>query len=425
MSNEAMKRSLRELCRIESVAGIDVSDDAPYGEGCAQALDYALELCRRSGFETKLCGQHRCGWAQIGEGETIVGILAHLDVVPAGSGWVYPAYDLTEADGRLYGRGVSDDKGPAIACIYAMKDILDAGLPLKRRVRIIFGQSEETGDWDDMAYYREHEELPVFGFTPDADFPAIYGEKRLLNYTLTMPLEESGLLDIRGGSASNVVPDHCEARLMIDGRERCITASGKASHASTPEDGENAIAALAAKLEPLLPQSPFVRFCRDRIGSSLNGELTGCALVDRESGKLTMNVGTIGVSDGKVVMEIDVRAPVTFEASAVTEPLRRAAAEYGIEVALTQDTPPVYLDKNGAVIQKLLAVYREETGDYSEPTVIGGGTYARAMDHIVAFGPMFPGRELTEHQRNEYLLTEDFCRLRSIYRKAILALASD
>ena len=202
MNNEEMKRSLRELCRIESVAGIDVSDDAPYGAGCAQALDYALELCRRLGFETKLCDKHRCGWAQIGAGDTVVGILAHLDVVPAGSGWSHPAYDLTEENGRLYGRGVSDDKGPTIACIYAMKDILDAGLPLKRRVRIIFGQSEESGDWDDMAYYREHEELPVFGFTPDADFPAIYGEKRLLNYKLTMPLEESGLLDICGGSSS-------------------------------------------------------------------------------------------------------------------------------------------------------------------------------------------------------------------------------
>ena len=349
MNNEEMKRYLRELCRIESVAGIDVSDDAPYGAGCAQALDYALELCRRLGFETKLCENHRCGWAQIGAGETVVGILAHLDVVPAGSGWSHPAYDLTEENGRLYGRGVSDDKGPTIACIYAMNDILDAGISLKRRVRIIFGQSEESGDWDDMAYYREHEELPVFGFTPDADFPAIYGEKRLLNYKLTMPLEESGLLDIRGGSASNVVPDHCEARLLIDGREKCITASGKASHASTPEDGENAIAALAEKLASPLPQSPFVRFYRDCIGSSLNGELMGCALADIESGKLTMNVGTIGVTDGSLVMEIDVRAPVTFEADAVTEPLRRAAAEYGIEVTLTQDTPPVYMDKNGNV----------------------------------------------------------------------------
>lgn len=115
MDNEEMKSSLRELCRIESVAGIDVSNDAPYGAGCAQALDYVLELCRRLGFETKLCDKHRCGWAQIGAGETVVGILAHLDVVPAGSGWSYPAYDLTEENGRLYGRGVSDDKGPAIA----------------------------------------------------------------------------------------------------------------------------------------------------------------------------------------------------------------------------------------------------------------------------------------------------------------------
>ena len=412
---------LRGLCAIESVAGADVSENAPYGAGSAAALDYVLSLCDSFGFRTKLCENHRCGWAEIGQGEELVGILVHLDVVPAGTGWDYPPFDLTEAGDRLYGRGVIDDKGPAMACIYAMKDLLDEGAPLARRVRIIFGQSEETGVWEDMEYYKRHEEIPAFGFTPDADFPAIFGEKRILCLELTMPKAGTGLEEIRGGSASNMVADWCRAVLSSGGET--LETAGKAAHASTPEDGENAITAMMERLEALLPESPLVRFYRTCIGDSLHGERMGCALEDPQSGRLTMNAGVIASTDTEVTLTLDVREPVTFPDEAVLGPVRRAAEAFGMTMEVTENTPPVYMDKNGPVITKLLSVYREMTGDPSEPQVIGGGTYARAMDHIVAFGPMLPGRELTEHQKNEYMLKSDLLLIRKLYRAAIRALA--
>ena len=191
-SNEEMIAALGDLVRINSVAGVNVTPLAPYGEGPARALESTLALCASLGMDT-VNRDGKVGWAEIGQGEEMVGVLVHLDVVPAGEGWDYPAWDLTEENGRLYGRGVIDDKGPAIACIYAMKDLLDSGVKLNRRIRLIFGQSEEVGVWEDMEWYKAHEELPVFGFTPDADFPAIYGEKGILCMELSLPLSASAL----------------------------------------------------------------------------------------------------------------------------------------------------------------------------------------------------------------------------------------
>ena len=421
LSNERFIESLKQLCSIESVAGVDIGENAPYGKGSAEALDFMLSLCESFGFRTKCCADHRCGWAEIGEGEEIVGILGHLDVVPAGTGWDYPAYGLTEDGDRIYGRGVVDDKGPTMACVYAMKDLLDSGVKLDRRVRIVFGQSEETGVWDDMEYYKANEEPITFGFTPDADFPAIYGEKRILCFDLK--LSDADGLVINGGSASNMVADRCSASVTRDGTVTEWETSGRAAHASTPEDGVNAISALMEKLGEVIPAHPFVSFYRKYIGLAFNGENMGCALADEQSGALTMNVGMVRTDDSGITLTVDVREPVTFSDRAVLDPVEAAAAEYGLRVVVTENTPAVYMDKNGPVITKLLEVYRAETGDLSEPTVIGGGTYARAMDNIVAFGPMQPGRELTEHQKNEYILKEDLLLVRKIYRNAICALA--
>lgn len=417
-SNEEMLSVLRELVRIRSVAGEDVTPLAPYGTGPATALEHVLKLCGSFGMRT-VNRDGKVGWAEIGEGEEMVGVLAHLDVVPAGEGWDYPAYDLTQKDGKLYGRGVVDDKGPAIACIFAMKDLLDSGVELKRRIRVIFGQSEETGAWKDMEWYRQHEELPVFGFTPDADFPAIYGEKGILGIEVSLPLERSLLDEIEGGDAGNMVPDWCRA----SAGGRFYETSGRAAHASTPEDGDSAIIKMMALLERDFPQDPLVAFFHTHIGSALHGERMGCALYDDKSGSLTMNAGTLRVKDGRIILKIDVRNPVTFPVQAVLEPMGRAAKEFGLDVRVTENNPPIYMEKNGRIIQALLEVYRAATGDMSEPTVIGGGTYARAMDHIVAFGPMMPGRELTEHQKNEYMLQEDFFAIRRIYRTAMERLA--
>lgn len=423
-----MIESLKKLCSINSVAVGDEQDntyirvgctsDAPYGEGPKKALDYMLSLCDSFGFRVKNCG-NRLGYAEIGEGEEIFGILVHLDVVPAGNGWDYDPFDLTEVDGKIYGRGSTDDKGPAIAAVYAMKDILDSGVKLKRRIRIIFGQTEETGEWTDMDYYKQTEELPAMGFTPDADFPTIYCEKGILHTEITLKDSEGIFKVLDAGLAVNMVPDFAHAELN-DGR--VFDETGKSAHGSTPEDGENAISKLMKTLEDAGVDSSFVRFYNSCIGFRLDGSGIGADFSDESSGGLTLNAGTLTLEDGQIKLALDMRCPATIPLEEIAQSISKALAPYGASSRTLHFMDSVFMDKSSDLITKLNNAYYQVTGRNDKPIVMGGGTYARAMSNIVAFGPMIPGRELTEHQKNEYILKEDFLMLREIYRTALLNL---
>lgn len=409
------------LIAIDSVAFQDVTEQAPYGIGPARALDYVMDLCRQLGIRTENCGG-KVAWAEIGSGEEIVGILGHLDVVPAGTDWTHnPAGEIS--GDRLYGRGAADDKGPTMAALYAMKELQDAGVPLKRRVRLIFGQCEEVGDWEDMEYYKATQQLPVFGFTPDADFPAIYGEKGILDFEVTSPLGD--ILSIEGGDACNMVPGWCRCVCLgPDGARHELEVQGRSAHASTPEKGENAITKLMNQLAQLGVKSPLVDFYQAHMGWDYHGGKLGCGLEDVQSGKLTVNAGLVRTREGKAVLNLDVRNPVTFSPKDVEEPLDRACRNFGLTWARTGSSDPVYMDKDGQVVRTMTEIYRQVTGDDTQPTVIGGGTYARSMPGIVAFGPMMPGRECTEHQKDEYILVEDLLTAKEIYRRTIERLAN-
>ena len=422
MDKETFLAALKDLMAIESVAMLDPDDAHPYGSAPAAALDYVLALCQRFNIRTVNRDGH-VAWAEIGQGDEIVGILSHLDVVPVGEGWQHDPKGEVCGD-RLYGRGAVDDKGPTLAALFAMKELQDAGTPLRRRVRLIFGQCEEVSSWDDIEYYKAHEQLPVFGFTPDADFPAIYGEKRILNYELRMPLKGSGLLSASGGDAPNMVPAWAEAVPENDEGPVTYRAEGHSAHASTPEKGLNAISVLMETLAGIGVDSPLVRFYERHIGFDNSGGKIGCDFADEQSGVLTMNAGLLRCKEEDVVLTLDIRSPVTVEERCVREAIEEACTPYGIALFCTENSAPVYMDKDGQVIQAMLEVYREVTGDFSEPTVIGGGTYARAMPGIVAFGPMQPGRECTEHQADEYILLDDLFQAEEIYRRTIEKLAN-
>lgn len=411
-----MIEALQGLLEIESICRYG-EDSYPYGEGPAKALDYVLELCGRFGFRTKNA-DYRYGYAEIGEGSELIGILAHLDTVPAGSGWKYPPFAGTLSDGRLYGRGVQDDKGPAIASIFAMKELLDSGRPLRKRIRIIFGQDEETGDWNDIKAYKEAEELPDYGFTPDGDFPAIYAEKGIMLVELSMGLADSGFDDVAGGSAPNMVADFCRA----SAGGRIFEAHGRSAHASLPWEGDNAITRLMCQLAELPDaQEPpaFAAAYKALIGDSFNGAYMNCDVRDEVSGGLTMNAGTLSVEDGQIKLMLDVRYPVTFDGGELLQRMREAAEPYGMTVRSPYGMKPVYMDRNGGIIKCLLDAYRTVTGDMTEPAVSGGGTYARSMERIVAFGPGFPGKPNTEHEKNENMEVKDLLALKEIYRTAL------
>lgn len=402
--------AVKKLVSIPSISGTPEVEEA---------LECALAIADELGFRTKNCGG-KLGYAEIGQGEEMMGILCHLDVVPTGGEWKHDPFGGEIEDGRIYGRGVMDDKGPAAAALFAMKDILESGLRLNKRVRIIFGCQEETGEWEDMDYYKEHEEIPTFGFTPDADFPAIYGEKGILMVRLSMDAEKSGFRALSGGEAPNMVADWAKA-VLADGT--VLETAGTAAHGSTPEEGENAITKLMEQAAEA--GAAFAEFYMNRIGWRLDGSAIGIGLSDDASGPLTFNVGKAELANGKVSLDVDIRYPVTFTEKEVMDRLRSTAEKDGVTVSAITSMAPVYMDKESFVITKLMESYREVTGDDTEPTVMGGGTYARAMANIVAFGPVFPGRECTEHKKDEWIYVSDLEKAREIYRLAIKKLACE
>lgn len=418
MDKNKFMNALMGLLAIDSVALVDIDEAHPYGKAPAQALDYVLNLCAELGIRT-VNRSGKVAWAEIGEGDEIVGILGHLDIVPVGDGWTHNPYGEICGD-RLYGRGTVDDKGPTLAALFAMKDLQDAGVQLNRRVRLIFGQCEEVGDWEDMQWYCEHEEMPVFGFTPDAEFPAIYGEKGIMRFELSMPLAESGVDSAEGGDAGNMVAGW--ARATVDGKD--YTVEGVSAHASTPDKGVNAISKLMETLVANGHSGKLIAFYNKHVGFDYNGGKMGCGFEDEQSGKLTLNAGTLRTEGDTIKLVLDIRCPVTYTIEQVQGAIETACAPYGIAVELTAQNKSIYMDKNGQVIQTMIGVYRDVTGDMTEPMVIGGGTYARAMPGIVAFGPMQPGREATEHQKNEYILLEDLYQAQEIYRITIEKLAN-
>lgn len=415
-----MIKHLQELIAIPSVTAAPSEEGMPFGREVHRALLYVLDLCENLGFRTKNLDNY-LGYAEIGQGDEMMGILCHLDVVPVGNDWDYPPFGGEIHQGKIYGRGVMDDKGPAMAVIYAMKDILDSGVQLGKRVRIIFGCQEEDGDWADMEYYKAHEEIPQYGFTPDADFPAIHGEKGIAMVNISMSAQHAGFEEITGGMAANMVPDNAKA-VIIDqkGNRVQLEKKGKSAHGSMPEDGENAISKLMEEIHALNPNSSkFAAFYMDKIGFDLHGQHINLGISDEASGQLTLNAGTIKKENGTVILSLDIRYPVTFTLDEIVTRIKTSVESYDVDVSVDYSMKPVYMDKNGPVIKKLMEAYREVTGDETEALVIGGGTYARAMDHIVAFGPVFPGRELTEHQKNENIYVDDLEKARKIYKIAI------
>lgn len=449
-------KSVQESVRIKSVEE-SPKPNMPFGEGPYKSLEHALNLSNKLGFKTKNLEGY-AGYVEFGEGEETVGILAHLDVVPEGEGWTYPPYAAEIHDGKIYGRGTTDDKGPAIAVLYAMKALMESGVELKRKIRLILGTNEETG-WGCMDYYFKHEEPPTMGFTPDADFPVIHGEKGIIVFNLVQKLNSNicgcvKLINLKGGNAPNMVPDSAEAVLEVEnieefkekfdsfikGKDYKITidikdntakiiAKGISAHGSTPEKGENAISYLMETLGNILGGNcdicNFINLYNERIGFKHHGECIGCGLEDDVSGKLNFNPGVIKLDGENIVLTINVRYPIKSSAMEVYDGIRNNLKGTKLELVEGKgDTKPLYVPKDNFLVQKLMKVYKEQTGDMdSEPITIGGGTYARAMENAVAFGPMFPGQKELAHQKDEYISIEHLMKLTHIYAHALYELA--
>lgn len=462
---EGLINATQELVRIKSVRDTPEAG-APFGEGPAKALDKALQIASDLGFATTNLDGY-IGYAEYGEGDEYVAVLAHLDVVPEGEGWKYPPYGAEIHDGKIYGRGAIDDKGPAMASLYALKAVRDANLPLSKRVRVIFGCSEETGG-PDVEHYLKLEKAPVSGFTPDAYFPAIYAEKGLMSFDLSKNLssdlraEQPGdisIMSIQGGTAYNIVPDKAVARIQATDLDQVagacsefagetgynltaeiesgnddaagtvlITSVGKAAHGSTPYKGVNAAMQLIAFLASLdlggSEMSEAIRFLNASIDMESDGKSFGLAMEDEPSGNLTLCVGLVNATPESMVLGLNIRYPVTYKFQDVMGRFNQTIEGTGFVAENWQaNQSPLYYPKDSPLILTLTRVYAEQTGRNDSAIAIGGGTYAKEMPNIVASGPMMPGQEEVEHQANEYIVIDQLINVTKIYAQDIYELA--
>lgn len=411
---------LTKLISIPSVGG-EPEDGAPYGKAPREALDFFLEEAREAGFTTGVVGD-RAGFVEFGSGDRLIGIVCHLDVVPAGDGWNSDPFTLTFKEDVMYGRGIIDDKGPAAASFFAMKSLLDDGkAPSDYRVRLILGTDEER-TCSCVEYYAENAEVPEFSITPDAEFPAIYCEKGILHVKVSgKPVEG---LTASGGSAANMVPATAKCTVGTDE----ILMTGKTAHASKPELGVNAIALLADAVESFgydLNNYPILKFVKEFDGPAF----TGCDIED-ESGALTSNIGILKADENECSLIIDFRVPYSFSLDAVYTTLKNKASEYGLKVEVESSMDSIYKDKNSPSILKLTDIwkahmdkftdFKEEYRDqYTEAMAIGGGTYARHIPNTVAFGVQAPWHVDQCHQANEHVAVSDFLQWVEIIREVI------
>ena len=444
---DQMIACLQENLRIPSVEG-SPEEGAPYGVEVRRSLDHALAAAEALGFRTVNVDGHM-GWCEFGEGEEMVAVLGHLDVVPAGNGWTVEPYGGEISDGKIWGRGTTDDKGPSIAALYALAALRDTGLPIRRRVRVLLGCNEETGSNDVKYYLRQSGEIPVMGFTPDGEYPVINGEKGIINATFSAAYQQEGdlkLVALKGGSAPNVVPSHAYADFECDdamATALCklystaikfsrrpggfrIESFGVNAHGSTPEQGENAIGRLMFALDNLPLEGELadaIHFLAEKLGMETNGTSAGIYLRDDVSGELTLNWGTMEADENKLNLVINYRYPVTFGHDDCAPAFNRLFTEAGFTLEHEFHKDKLYIPEDSELVTTLLSVYTEQTGLEGRPKCIGGGTYAKAIPNILAFGPHFPGDEGREHKPDEFISIDLLMKNAQIIAHAMYALA--
>lgn len=435
---------LRSLVNIESTIDLEnKSEMAPYGPKIRQALDRFLEMGQRDGFKTVDVDGH-AAYIEYGEGEELVGVLGHLDIVPLGEGWNYDPLALEEVNGYLFGRGSIDDKGPTVAAYHALKILKDNNVKLNRRVRLIVGCDEETG-FRGVEYYKKHCEIPSVGFVPDASFPLIYGEKGMLQVKLESQLNTI-ISHLEAGEAGNVVLGIVRASIdektkpkafkeflkthKLEGScsEDSYYLKGKFAHAMSPEQGLNAGVYL---LEFLANHhnDDYAKECY-KILYDYNGKGLNINFVGEHMGKLTMNLGVLKINQKHQSALLDIRYPDGFEAENIINTIKETVSHKGFDLKVLESKAKLFIDPKDQLIKTLEAIYRKHTGDNKSPLItMGGGTYAKAFENHVAYGMEFPLEIKPDfvgsfHQADEAVSIKSLLTATAIYTEAIVKLCN-
>ena len=460
-----MLKTLAEIVSKPSVKAEPVrTEDGkvyPFGKGVQEALECMLEIGKREGFDTYNDDNYagHIGWKSENGSDGYFGIVGHLDVVPVGTGWTTDPFTMTDkGDGFVYGRGTSDDKGPVVACLYALKALKEEGLEPKMDIRLVLGLDEETGHIS-ADHYTEHCGHPSLGFTPDADFPLVNGELGILIFELAQKFnsrpgrDEMRLTKLEGGVAPNAVPAYAKAvvtgskenydlissrakmyseetgyklKTKKQGSSLVIEAFGLAAHGAHPDLGLNAVSILMDFLGKISFASEevneFIDFYNDHIGFDLHGERIGCFFEDKPSGPLIFNVGMANINEDIATLSVNIRYPIKSTDDEVLGGIESVLDGTRIGLVTRAVQKPIHCHRADPICQTYMKAYIDETGDTeAEPMIIGGGTYAKMFNNILAFGAAFPHDPNTMHQADEKFSIDSFMKMARVYARAIKA----
>ena len=437
---DQMIEDIKMLCAIPSTQDDNtVAEFAPFGKANRQALDAMLKIGKRDGFKVEDVDGY-AGHIDIGEGNETFGILGHLDVVPVNEiGWDSDPFEVIIKDDKLYGRGVADDKWPLLAGYYAAKIINSLNLPVKMKIRVIFGCNEELGSRC-VKYYFSKKPYPKMGFTPDASFPVVYGEKAGGEFVIEGNVEKGGLIYLSAGNRANIVPETCEAvicgnyKQYVDsyksflsindltgdieeeGNHTKLVLKGKSAHASTPEEGINAVVYLCKYLATVV-DNKLVNFILEYL-DDCNGKKLGIDHVG-VMGPLTLNLGIISYCKENFKITLDLRCPHDMDFDNMISKFQTVCANYGFNESHNIGKA-LYVDPDSKLIKTLHEAYVNVTGDtVNKPQTMGGGTYAKSMPNCVAFGAEFLGEDNLIHGNNENIKIESLLKATEIYCQAI------
>ncbi|APX71038.1 dipeptidase PepV [Companilactobacillus allii] len=451
--SDELINDLTELVSIDSQRDIEhKTSEYPLGVGPAEALQTFLNFANRDGLKTKNV-DNLAGRIEFGDGDEMIGILAHVDVVPGGPGWNTDSFTPVIKDGNLYARGAADDKGPALASYYALKIIKELKLPTTKKAHLILGTDEES-EWVGMNHYMEKETMPETGFSPDGEFPAINGEKGIVSFILDFPKPSVGLVTkFNAGIRPNMVPQIASAELnlefgdideiksafskfineftdikgkiSVDDSIANIEITGKGAHAMEPFNGINAATYLATflnKLDLNDSQKLYFSFIANSLHLDFAGAKLGIQNTDDVMGSLTMTPDIFTFDDTKSTILLNIRYPKGDTGETLTEKINSALPD-GVSASIDgHNQLPHFVDANDPLIKALVGAYFDHTGDDTKPFTVGGGTYGRILKHGVAFGAMYPGDENVMHQPNEYINIDKLLKATAIYADAIYRL---
>ena len=448
-NSEKIIEDLAKFIAIPSVSG-KADEYGVYGKPVADAFAVLAKEARDLGLEVE-----DLGYAlriSIGEGDETFLVVAHGDVVPAGEGWTRPAYELTRENGILYGRGVLDDKGAAVAAMYSLAAVKNSGAVPKMRVSLVVGGDEECG-MSDMHRYVEENGLPDYALTPDASFPITNAELGFVFGKFVFEnVKESGnvkLISLKGGRAVNCVAEKCECKIAGNKEvydyisslseellapeiaydekgEITVLCRGVSAHGSVPEKGRSAVMDLLSVLEKTFnkfgAENSFLAFTEKYVKGT-EGEALGINCKDEFSGKLSVNFGMCSYENGTGEVTMDSRTPISADAFAISDKLEVIAEENGGKYIPDRNGNGIRIPEDSPFMVSVAKSYEKATGKPCGFVCERGSTYAKAFcGKCVAFGPADEGNKAgcgNMHAPDEYISEEALISLSEIYAQVI------